>query len=324
MKETHPDMPSATANAAELTLTRVGDGPILTPRKHIAWEKDAVLNTAAIHDGKLFHLFYRGITHTPRRNMSCIGHAWSEDGLHFERADEPVLRNGTSPDRTQGVEDPRIVRIGDTYYLCYVTWNEVHANVGLATSKDLWTWEDRGIVFSYEQFGHNKNATLWPEKIEGRYALIHRPMGFGWGDMAHPLDMWLSMSPDLNEWSGHRRLLRARRGEVDWEYEKIGLGAPPFRTDRGWLMVYHAVDKRYVYRLGLVLLGLDDPTKVIKRTSAPILEPEAPWERAGDVSNVVFTCGAVLLGTDLRVYYGGADTVIGLARADVSSFLSEA
>ncbi|MCX5671769.1 MAG: hypothetical protein NTU94_10670, partial [Planctomycetota bacterium] len=150
---------------------------------------------------------------------------------------------------------------------------------------------------------------------------IHRPMGFAWGEEGGPLDMWLSLSPDLNNWRGHRRLLRARRGEVDWEYGKIGLGAPPFKTDAGWLMVYHAVDRKMVYRLGIALLDLKNPTKVIKRTDQPILQPEADWETRGDVSNVVFTCGAVLLGTELWVYYGGADTVIGLAKGDVSEFL---
>jgi len=305
----------------EVRLERVGAEPVLRPRQHVPWERDAVLNAAAIHDGRRFHLFYRGITHTPRRNMSCIGHAWSEDGVRFERADEPVLRCGTSPDRTQGVEDPRIVRLDGVYHLCYVTWNEVTVNIGLATSRDLFTWEDHGIIFGHEQFGNNKNASLWPERIDGQYALIHRPMGFAWGREPHPLDMWLSLSPDLRTWRGHRRLLRARRGEVDWEHTKIGLGAPPFRTEQGWLMVYHAVDKDFVYRLGLVLLDLEDPTRELRRSARPILEPEIGWEVEGDTRNVVFTCGAVLLGTELWVYYGGADTVIGLARADVAPFL---
>jgi len=305
-----------------MKLSRVGDGPVLKPRKHVAWEHSAVLNAAAIHaDGK-FHLFYRGVAHYPgARNRSSIGHAWSEDGVHFEPDDEPILRHGTRPENSVGVEDPRIVRLGDTYYLTYVMWNEKVTNIGLAMSKDLFTWEDRGVLFGYPLFGNNKNATLWPERIDGRYALVHRPMGFAWGEESGPLDMWLSLSPDLKNWRGHRRLLRARRGEVDWEYSKIGLGAPPFKTDAGWLIVYHAVDRKMVYRLGLALLDLKNPTKVIKRTDEPILQPEADWETQGDVSNVVFTCGAVLLGTELWVYYGGADTVIGLAKGDVGEFL---
>lgn len=306
-----------------MQLTRVGDGPILTPRPTVAWEKDAVLNAAAIHADGRFHLFYRGVAHNPgARNRSCIGHAWSGDGVRFERADEPILRHGTRPDNRVGVEDPRIVRIGDTYHLTHVVWNECHAQIALATSRDLTAWDDRGVIFGYDLFGNNKNAALFPEQLGGEYALIHRPMGFAWGHEADTLDMWLSFSPDLRTWHGHRRLLRARRGEADWEYTKIGLGAPPFRTERGWLLLYHAVDRRMVYRLGLALLDLADPTRVLKRTDAPILEPAADWEVRGDVNNVVFTCGAVLRGTELWVYYGGADTVIGLARGDVATFLN--
>lgn len=304
-----------------MKLTRVGDGPILTPRPHIEWENGAVLNTAAIHDGKLFHLFYRGITHQPVRNLSCIGHAWSEDGVHFERADEPILRYGVRPDCSQGVEDPRIVKIGDTYHLCYVCWNNSEVNIALATSTDLTNWTDHGIIFDVDQCGNNKNATLFPELIKGEYALIHRPMGFGWGQEPSSLDMWMSTSPDLANWHRHRRLLRCRRGEVAWEHEKIGLGGPPHRVPEGWLMTYHAVDKRMVYRLGLVLLDADNPTNVLRRTDEPILEPAADWELAGDVANVTFTCGTVLLGDELWVYYGGADTVIGLAKGNVREFL---
>jgi len=132
----------------------------------------------------------------------------------------------------------------------------------------------------------------------------------------------MSTSPDLRTWRGHRRLLRARRGEVAWEHQKIGLDAPPIRVPEGWLMLYHAVDANMIYRLGLVLLDGENPTRVLKRTDEPILQPEAEWEVEGDVKNVVFTCGAVLLGDDLWVYYGGADTVIGLAKGNVREFLS--
>ena len=304
-----------------MKLKRVGNEPILKPRKNVPWEKDAVLNTAAIHADGMFHLFYRGITHTPLRNRSCIGHAWGADGVHFERSDEPILRNGTRPDSTVGVEDPRIVKLGDTYHLTYVCWNERVVDLGLAASRDLVSWRDHGVIFGHEQFGNNKNAALWPEKLGGQYALIHRPMGFTWGAEPHPLDMWLSLSDDLKTWGSHRRLLRARRDKVDWEYLKIGLGAPPFRSDAGWLMLYHAVDAANVYRLGLVLLDLGDPTRVLRQTDEPILQPETEWELKGDVNNVVFTCGAVLLGTELWVYYGGADKTIGLAKGDVREFL---
>ena len=305
-----------------MKLERVGDGPILEPRKNVTWEKDAVLNAAAIHEDGKFHLFYRAVAHYPdARNRSCIGHAWSNDGVRFERADEPILRNDTGPENTVGVEDPRISKLGETYYLTYSCYNGEEVQIAWATSRDLDRWTPHGVLFGHEQFGNNKNAALFPAKIGGRYALIHRPMGLSWGSEPCALDMWLAFSDDLQHWGWHQRLLRCRRGEVDWEYAKAGLGGTPFRTESGWLMTYHAVDANSVYRLGLVLLDAEDPTVVLKRTAEPILEPEADWEVQGDVNNVVFTCGGVLLGTELWVYYGGADTVIGLAKGDASEFL---
>lgn len=303
-----------------MKLVRVGTEPLLKPRAAVPWEKDAVFNAAAAHDGKLFHLLYRGVAHNPgARNESCIGHAWSEDGIHFERSEEPVLRNKLCPEETCGVEDPRLAKIDGVYHLSYVSWNKRQIQISRATSTDLKSWSRQGVMFGHELFGNNKNASLFPERIGGRYALIHRPMGFD-GEL-WPLDVWLSYSDDLKSWSGHRRMLRARREECAWEYAKIGLGAQPIKTPSGWLLIYHAVDRSMTYRLGAALLDLERPEKVLKRTDFPILEPEAPWELKGDVPNVVFTCGAVLLGSELWVYYGGADTVIGLAKCDVSDFL---
>jgi len=302
-----------------MKLVRIVDRPVLEPRPHIAWEKDAVLNAAACHDGRLFHVFYRAVAHNPGDpNRSCIGHAWSSDGIHFEQADEPILWSNTCPEEARGVEDPRITFLEGQYHLLYTAYSGSHTQVARATSTDLHNWTRHGVMFGHELFGNNKNATLFPEKIDGRYALIHRPMGYrDWND-EECLDMWLSFSDDLKHWDGHRPILRCRHGEVDWEHRKIGLGGTPMKTDKGWLTVYHAVDGNSIYRLGLALLDLERPTKVIWRTDEPILQPEADWELAGDVNNVVFTCGHVLLDKTLWVYYGGADTVIGVATGDVS------
>jgi predicted GH43/DUF377 family glycosyl hydrolase len=307
-----------------MQLTRLTTEPILKPRPDSTWDSHAVLNTAACHDGELFHLFYRGITHVPAPNRSCIGHAWSRDGIHFERAPEPVLRNNTAPNNTVGVEDPRITKLGDTWYMAYSGWNEKVCDILYATSKDLYHWEEKGVLMSHRLFGNNKNAGFFPEKIEGAYALIHRPMRHVWNDLfkAHPLDIWLSLTDDFKTFHGHRRLLRCRRSEIWWEHEKIGIGAPPIRTPKGWLMTYHAVDEKMVYRLGLALLDLEDPANVLRRTDEPILSPEIGWEVEGDVKNVVFTCGTVLRGNDLWVFYGGADTVIGVAKGDVTDWIS--
>ena len=293
-----------------MQLKRVGNGPMLSPRKNVQWEKDAVLNTAAIyHEGK-FHLLYRAVSHYPGDpNHSCIGYASSTDGVHFERLDEPVLRCNEVPEETQGVEDPRVVKMGRTFYMCYTAYNLTPTQIALATSEDLIHWKRQGVIFGADILGWNKDASLFPRKFGGRYCLMHRP---------NP-DIYLSFSKDLHNWTDHVRIMKP---EFDWESRKIGGGTQPIETDKGWLMVYHGVDDRNCYRLGLVLLDLKDPTKVIKRDPLPCLGPEMDWELKGDVNNVCFTCGAVLLGKELWVYYGAADTVIGLAKGNIDEFLN--
>ena len=300
-----------------MRVERVSDEPILRPRASVHWESGAVFNTAAAHEDGVFHLFYRAVEHLPGKpNRSCIGHAWSGDGIHFECADEPALAYGPpeavgNPHETQGVEDPRVTKLGDAFYMLYTAYDGTAAQVAYATSADLQHWERQGLIIPFSLFGcWNKDAALFPGKIGGRYAVIHRP---------EP-DMCLSFSDDLRTWTDHARFMKPRPG-VAWEARKIGLSGPPMKTDAGWLLVYHGVDDQMVYRQGLALLDLADPSNVLKRTDAPILEPELPWEIEGDVPNVVFSCGSLLFGTELWLYYGGADTVIGLAKGDVGGFL---
>lgn len=295
-----------------MQLKRVGKGPILEPRKDVPWEKDTVFNAAAIYDKGKFHLLYRAVAHNPGDpNRSWIGYASSKDGVHFDRLDKPVLSPNTVPEESQGVEDPRVIKMGDTYYMCYTAYDLKRTQVALATSKDLVNWKREGVILSNTVLGNNKDASLFPEKIGGRYCLMHRP---------EP-DIYLSFGKDLHHWTDHVCIMKS---EFAWEAQKIGGGAQPIKTDKGWLMVYHGVDKASTYRLGIALLDLRDPTKVIKRQPEFILEPKLDWELKGDVNNVVFTCGAVLRGSELWVYYGCADTVIGLAKGDVKEFLADA
>jgi len=291
-----------------LRLHRVGDKPIMTPRHDVPWEKSAVLNAAAIHDGGKFHLLYRAVAHNPGDpNRSCIGYAVSEDGIHFARLDEPVLASNVVPEEVQGVEDPRVTKIGDTFYMLYTAYDGARTQVALATSADLIHWQRHGVVIPDTLFGNNKDAALFPEKIGGRYCMLHRPVP----------DIYLAFSDDLLHWTDHVRIMQP---EFEWEAEKIGAGAQPIKTEKGWLLIYHGVDKKLWYRLGAALLDLDDPTRVIARQPEWILQPEADWEIVGDVNNVVFTCGAVLLDRELWVYYGAADTVIGLAKGNLNDF----
>lgn len=330
-----------------LTLKRVSQQPILAPRPDVPWEQDAVFNTAAAFYNGKFHLFYRGTYHPGwvrgkgGTYDSSVGHAISGDGIHFERLDEPVLKPGSVWDTGPTVpEDPRITRIGDTWYLVFALWEKyttARLYPGYAVSKDLMTWEEKGPLVRFSECGFNKNAALFPEKIGGRFWTLHRPESQAHKDLPERDFDWIywtrnkamaqgetpgvtvSSSSDFVKWENHKVIMTTREGL--WDCAKVGPGAPPIRIPEGWLIVYHGVDHDSVYRLGIALLDADDPTKVLKRQEAPILEPELDWELNGDVPNVVFTCGALLFDRELWVYYGGADTVIGLAKGNIDDFL---
>jgi predicted GH43/DUF377 family glycosyl hydrolase len=232
--------------------------------------------------------------------VSTIGYAVSHDCFSWSRLDKPVLEPVTEFE-TKGVEDPRITRIGDIFYMVYVAYSEHGTRVCLASSSNLITWVRLGIILPEED---NKDAALFTEQIDGRYCLLHR----------RPPDIWIAYSNDLVNWTDHQVIMCPRPGT--WEALKIGAAGPPIKTEHGWLFFYHGVGENHVYRLGVALLDLNDPTNVLKRQVAPILEPEQEWERLGDVPNVVFSCGQVVVDNTLYLYYGGADTVIGLATMD--------
>ena len=324
-----------------LRLQRVSEKPLLTPRQEVPWERDAVLNTAAIYTDDRVHLFYRGVAHpgwqlgNDAPYLSSIGHAVSEDGLSFECDSEPVLSPSMEKDGSMihNPEDPRVAKIADTFYMTYCDYDGVIVQICLASSKDLRQWRNHGPVIPYARFGMNKNAALFPEKIQGKYGMIHRPeppqcrrseAAFDWDiwsrDAAYPGGMRLAFSEDLVHWTYEETVLMGPRAE-HWDNLKVGIAGPPIKIPQGWLVVYHGVDKSKTYRLGVALLDLKDPAKVLFRQAEPILEPELEWERCGDVPNVVFSCGGFLRGEKLWVYYGGADTDIGAACADISVLL---
>jgi len=275
-------------------LKRYSGNPILRPNALHPWEALNVFNAAAVHHDGLFHMLYRaqGVDY-----VSCIGYGVSEDGFHWSRMDKPVLSPATEFE-TRGVEDPRVTRIGDTFYMVYTGYSAHSTRVSLAASKNLIAWERLGIILPDED---NKDAALFPEKIGGRYCLLHR----------RPPDIWLCYSDDLLHWIDHQVIMRPRPNT--WEHEKVGIAGPPIKTEHGWLLIYHAVDQDLVYRLGVALLDADDPSIVLHRGEDFILEPREPWEVKGDVPNVVFSCGQVVSDETLYVYYGGADRVMAVA-----------
>lgn len=279
-----------------MRLRRHPASPILKPNPWQPWEALNVFNAAVVQDRGLFHMLYRaqGVDY-----VSHIGYAVSGDGVRWSRLDCPVLSPATRWEQ-RGVEDPRVVRIDGTFYMTYTGYSPWGIRAHLARSENLITWERMGVILPNED---NKDHVLFPEKIQGRYVMLHR----------RPPSIWLAYSDDLIHWTDHREIMGPRAN--GWEDAKIGAGGPPIRTEQGWLLIYHAVDRAsdFTYRLGAALLDLEDPSRVLSRPNEFILEPEEPWEHHGDVPHVVFTCASLKVGDEIWTYYGGADRVIGLA-----------
>ncbi|MGV8145534.1 MAG: hypothetical protein ACLKAK_04840 [Alkaliphilus sp.] len=290
-------------------LKRISDEPILSPIENNKWESKAVFNCAVHYENDVFHMYYRASdnvfllnTDKPEEENkfeSAIGYATSTNGVDFSRREKPLIVGKTEQEKW-GVEDPRITKIDDTYYMLYTGFGGrgwADFKICMVQSKDLLTWEGHEVMIDES----NKDAALFPEKINGKYVMLHRRMP----------DIWIAYSDDLKEWTNHKIIMSPI--ENTWESKKIGIAGPPIKRDDGWLLIYHAVDKNHVYRLGAVLLDLDDPSKIKAKLAEPILEPELIWEKEGLVPNVVFSCGAVEVNDKYYVYYGGADTHIGVA-----------
>jgi predicted GH43/DUF377 family glycosyl hydrolase len=222
------------------------------------------------------------------------------------------------PEERWGVEDPRVVWVPELqeYVIAYTCYSPTGPGVALALTKDFQTFRRLGTAMPPE----DKDAALMPRRIGGRWALIHRPVPAT--GQAH---VWISFSPDLKHWGDHTVILRARRGPW-WDSNKIGLATPPVETEEGWLLLYHGVRQTAagcLYRLGLALMDLENPTRCILRGERWVLGPETDYERTGDVGDVVFPCGYTIGddGDALHLYYGAADTSIALATGSIRSLL---
>lgn len=289
-----------------MKLVRHPENPLLEPIAEHQWESRNVFNCGVLNHGEKIVLVYRG--QGRENDVSHLGYAESTDGVHFTRMPEPVFSPG-NPAEVNGVEDPRLTVLDGRIHMLYTAWAPDAIQVGRASTMDFRTWERHGIVFPGPD---NKDAALFPRKVNGRYVAFHRV----------PPSMWIAYSDDMVTWSDYREIMMPREGCYD--DLKLGAGGPPIETDLGWLVIYHGVDKDLVYRLGVALLDKDDPTKVLNRPKEPVLVPEEPWELKGDVPNVVFTCGTAEMGEDYLVYYGGADRVIALATANKQELLDYA
>ncbi|GAB4222956.1 MAG: glycosidase [Acidobacteriota bacterium] len=292
-------------------ITRHPGNPILTP-DDVPYPVETVHNAGAVRHGDEIVLLFRAHR---RSGRSVLGLARSRDGISFTVDPAPLLEPAQeSPFREYeefGVEDPRITALEGRYWITYSAYSRHGVRIALARTTDFREIERVALISQADM----RNVALFPERIGGRYARLDRPHS----EIA-PWSIWISFSPDLVHWGDARRIIAP--APYHWDEMKVGPGAPPVRTDQGWLVIYHGVFRTMdgaVYRLGAALLDLEDPTKVIGVADDWILAPEDPWELTGYVHNVVFTCGAVEEpGGILRLYWGGADQVIctGTARID--------
>jgi beta-1,2-mannosidase len=277
------------------------------------WESAGTFNPSVIlREGKIVML-YRA---QDKGGTSRIGYAESADGIHFTRRSEPVLSPGEDYEKDGGVEDPRLVQFGDTYYLTYTGYNKKDAQLCLATSKDLIHWERRGVILPAYKGRWNvrwtKSGAIVPEKIAGKYWMYYLGTTPDNNDQ-----MGLASSTDLLHWTDATDVpvLPVRAGKFDSRVAEPG--PAPIVTPQGIFLIYNGADDKLIYRTGVVAFDRNDPRVVISRTDAPVFAPEKQWEKVGQVPNVVFVEGMVRQGERYLFYYGGADTNVGVAEAPV-------
>ncbi len=289
---------------------RLSETPIISPQGN-GWESAGTFNPSVIfHDGKIVML-YRA---QDKSGTSRLGYAESTDGVHFTRRSEPVFSPEEDYEKDGGVEDPRLVQFGDTYYLTYTGYNKKDAQLCLATSKDLVHWERHGVILPAYKGRWNvrwtKSGAIVPEKIAGKYWMYYL------GTMPDNNDqVGLATSTDLLHWADatDAPVLPARPGQFDSRVAEPG--PAPLLTSKGIVLIYNGADDKLVYRTGVAVFDRNDPRKLISRTDTPVFAPEKEWEKVGQVPNVVFVEGLLKQEKRYLFYYGGADTRIGVAEA---------
>ncbi len=307
-----------------LRLEKFSGNPIIKPLREHSWESKAVFNTGVFYDEKKIHLVYRAMSDD---NTSVFGYASTKNGFNIdERLSKPIyvprenFEKKSVPNANSGCEDPRLTRIEDTIYMLYTAYEGKNLPRVALTSisyndfaNQQWNWKKPVLISPPDM--DDKDSALFPKKIKGKYAILHR-LG---------VSIWIDFVDDLNfngdKWIKGKILMSPRLGEKD--SKKIGIAGPPIETSEGWLLIYHGISKKADnhYHLRAALLDLEDPTKVIVRTKDTIMEAELAYEKYGLVSNVVFSNGAIVKDGTLFVYYGGADQVIGVATIKLDDLL---
>lgn len=330
-----------------MKLIKYENNPILKPGKN-DWESLCVLNPAVIYseEEKAFYMLYRAAGND-KQHYIHLGLAKSLDGFHFERlSDKPVLSPDINGADGGGVEDPRLIKMGDWYYLTYASrtfapgqyWREDKEHFGfepefgplflctngsvthLAISKDLRNWKKLGRITDSRY--DDRDAYIFPEKVNGKFVKLSRAMekcGEGY-ENENPA-IWISYSDDMMEWGEEKLLIK---GEEWWEDKKVGGSTPPILTKYGWLALYHGVSsKDGGYRVGALMLDKNDPEKILARTRDFIMEPEFDHETQGYYNGCVFPTGICVVDGTMYVYYGAADKFVCVATADLDTFCRE-
>ncbi len=330
-------------------LTRHEGGPILSPDASLSWEDEGVFNPGVVKEGDEVIMLYRALGENDNY-ISRLGLAKSKDGVTFERVSSEPVYGPTEEFDKWGTEDPRIVKIGDDFYITYVALADpvkqngqftpdLETSTALLRTKDFISFENLGLISP----GHsdNKDIVLFPRKINGKYAMLHRPNRWHqtWCDHLNaigqppswPCDLnelplnpsiWVAYSDDLINWTDHKVFLQSsHQGD-----SKIGAGLPPIETPEGWLIIYHHVvftetKDSFSYSIRAALFDLDDPTKIIGKLPHHILEPEMDYEKEKP-SSIVFPTGGFVINDTLHVYYGASDKYVGLATGSLSELLS--
>ena len=292
--------------------TKQKDGMVSVP---IYGEKGKLkIMDFALDDPKLDNSDSRVITYDGEQYLTTISHLrilFSKDGVAFEESLEYPPLFGQGEYESYGIEDCRVSQIGNTYYLTYTMVSSNGVGVGLKTTTDWKNFKSHGMIFS----PHNKDCAIFEETIDGRFYAFHRPSSPELGGNY----MWLAESLDGIHWGNHKCIARTRPDKFD--SARLGAGAAPIKTEKGWLAIYHGADHKHRYCLGALLLDLENPSKVISRSETPIMEPEETYEKVGFFGEVIFTNGHVLDGDDIHMYYGASDEHVALATLSLSKIL---
>ena len=269
-----------------------------------------------LKDG-IVHMLYRATDHDildKEKYISHIGYAKLDINRNVLYDSNAKVIFPTMPEESRGCEDPRIVDFEGSYYVFYTAYDGIKARVAIARTDDFITYHKLGVI---KHYCWDKDAFIFPERISGRIAYLHRVEPSIQLDYFESFDQLLS----INAWLNYEEKIESStimKSKYFWENRKIGGSMPPIKTEKGWLLLYHAVDDKFIYRGSVALLDLLNPSKVIARIPYPMLEPEEEYELIGDVNNVVFPEGGYINDGELFVYYGAADKYIALAKIGIA------